>query len=262
MTFSRAGKYRLAINQRFSLYLGALVWLVVLSSVSLANTYYLDPVNGDDSQSGTSEQLAWQSLSKVSAQSAAGDTIVIINFNDTLSATEWPDRIYRSAAIHQLEIQEQEAPSETLLARCKRKAMNRPWIVAVFLCGLVIVFFNQVLDGIRGIRSFFWPSSTAEVVLPAPAKRFPIYVIDPNSMLQNGRVVGKAVGKVERKGDVAALRQGSTDPRGLAETERLVILASKPPILYTLQHEADNESAIRRANHDRHRPTEGPEDTP
>ena len=104
MKFSSADKNRITTNRKFLLCLGSLVWLVASATVSLANTYYLNPVGGNDDKSGTSEQLAWKSLTKVSAGSNQGDTIVIVNFNNTLNGNEWPDRIYRSASIYQFGI--------------------------------------------------------------------------------------------------------------------------------------------------------------
>ena len=101
MTLSRAEKCCVTANQRFSFYLLSLLWLVASSNVSLANTYYLDPVSGNDSESGTSEQLAWRSFSKVSAQSNDGDTIVLIRFDDSFNDMTWPDRTYRSTSIQQ-----------------------------------------------------------------------------------------------------------------------------------------------------------------
>ncbi len=41
-------------------------------------TYYVDPVHGDDTQAGTSKDVAWKSLAKINAlRLAAGDQVVI-----------------------------------------------------------------------------------------------------------------------------------------------------------------------------------------
>lgn len=53
-----------------------LSFFFILSSTAYAATYYVDSVNGNDNNSGTSENQAWKTLSKVSSFSFNADDII------------------------------------------------------------------------------------------------------------------------------------------------------------------------------------------
>ena len=86
----------------FTLIFGLVCFARVLC---LSATYYVDPVNGDDSNPGT-EALAWRSLEKVSSATQQNDAIYLMDFAEDWGSSiyDWPEnRIWYSKKIMQFE---------------------------------------------------------------------------------------------------------------------------------------------------------------
>lgn len=80
----------------------AALLLMSLAHTAGAATYYLDSVNGNDTNTGTSANAAWQSMSKVQASTQQGDTVNILSVNDSVFAVDWPEGlVYSSTGITQ-----------------------------------------------------------------------------------------------------------------------------------------------------------------
>jgi len=83
------------------------LWLSILAicmigpNLASAATYYLDAVNGSDNNPG-SEATPWKTMVKVASSSSAGDTIMIVLFNDGTFSANWPvGQIYRACGVTQ-----------------------------------------------------------------------------------------------------------------------------------------------------------------
>jgi len=81
----------------------ATLCLLSLATSAWAAIYYVDPVNGNDSNAGT-EVAAWKTIAKVQSASQISDTIIIRNMDATLTNTDWPARIYKTNQISQFGI--------------------------------------------------------------------------------------------------------------------------------------------------------------
>ena len=80
------------------------VLFLVFSDTTTAATYYLDAVNGNNSNPGTSEQ-PWQTMTKVGTTAQAGDTIIIKRVHENTFAASWPEGLkYRSPGVTQFGI--------------------------------------------------------------------------------------------------------------------------------------------------------------
>jgi hypothetical protein len=77
------------------------ILVMIASGQALASTYFVDPTNGADTNSGTAESLAWKTIAKVEAASTTSDTIVLRNMDSSIISATWPDRIYQTNAIYQ-----------------------------------------------------------------------------------------------------------------------------------------------------------------
>jgi hypothetical protein len=89
----------------FKLRVGCLAFqailMMIVSGQAQASTYFVDPTNGADTNSGTAESLAWKTMSKVEAASTTSDTIVLRNMDSSIVSATWPDRIYQTNVIYQ-----------------------------------------------------------------------------------------------------------------------------------------------------------------
>jgi hypothetical protein len=96
-TFQKAYRQEYEFSQRhliICLLITALLCLTAASKTASAATYYLDAVNGDDGNPGTSEQ-PWRTLSKAQSVASEGDTVYLRNGNygafsdETSVRTDW-----------------------------------------------------------------------------------------------------------------------------------------------------------------------------
>jgi len=79
-------------------------FIVYLPNTVLGETYYLDAVNGNDGNPGTSDQ-PWKTMTKVQAAAQANDTIIISNVHKETFTDNWPDGItYQASGITQFGI--------------------------------------------------------------------------------------------------------------------------------------------------------------
>jgi hypothetical protein len=89
----------------YSLQLIAVIFLCLFASpAAQAAEYYINPLNGLDSNSGLTESFAWKTINKVQSTSQPNDTIIIRNMDASLTNIDWPDRIYVSDAVSQFGI--------------------------------------------------------------------------------------------------------------------------------------------------------------
>jgi hypothetical protein len=87
-----------------SIYIDLLVLLLVLVRVDLsyAASFYLDSVNGNDTNTGTTKLTPLKTIAGVAAASSAGDTIYIISITDEIFTLDWPaERYYKSLGVTQ-----------------------------------------------------------------------------------------------------------------------------------------------------------------
>ncbi len=89
--------------------------------------------------------------------------------------------------------------STTLVDRYKRKAMNNPVLAILVVASAGVVFLAAVFADITTIKNSVWPSPITGVESQPPQPGTAKDATDPNSILQDGSVVGRAVGRVERK---------------------------------------------------------------
>jgi len=84
------------------LFVIATLCFLFIPQLAQAATYYLDAVNGSDSNVGTSI-APWKTMSKVESSSMTGDTIVIQEYSAAMSehGINWPDRKYRASKVTQ-----------------------------------------------------------------------------------------------------------------------------------------------------------------
>ncbi len=72
--------------------------------LAAGQTWYVDYVNGSDSNSGT-EQSPWQTLTPTAQTAASDDTIIILSICPEIFETEWPENLnYRAAGVTQFGI--------------------------------------------------------------------------------------------------------------------------------------------------------------
>jgi hypothetical protein len=81
-----------------------LLCLTTISTVGSAATYYLDAVNGDDNNSGTSG-APWKSMAKVNTSAEAGDILIILRVCQETFTADWPKGItYKAPGVTQFGI--------------------------------------------------------------------------------------------------------------------------------------------------------------
>jgi len=93
-------------SRTFLLLATGLLSLTTIQNRANAATYYLDSVQGNDTNPGTAAQ-PWQTVSKVAAASQAGDAIYLIDFDPQWGSSliEWPNsRIWYTKKVSQFGI--------------------------------------------------------------------------------------------------------------------------------------------------------------
>lgn len=88
----------------FYLLTAGLLCFTTISTVGSAATHYLDAVNGDDSNPGTSG-APWKSMAKVNTAAEVGDTLIILSVCQETFTADWPKGItYKASGVTQFGI--------------------------------------------------------------------------------------------------------------------------------------------------------------
>jgi len=96
----------------------------------------------------------------------------------------------------------QEPPSGTRFDRLKHKAMNNRLLAGVAVIGVGIIFLGGIFAAFQSIKDFLWSDKQSTSI----QKETTPTATDPNSILQDGSMVGRVVGKVEREDNTAVFQ--------------------------------------------------------
>ena len=97
----------------------------------------------------------------------------------------------REAPAGQVDATGEKPSAGTRYDRFIQRVCNHPVGALLIVFFVAIIGLSQLLGGIEKIADFFKPRPVSEVASPEAAP------LDPNIIQQNGRVVGKAVGKIK-----------------------------------------------------------------